>query len=599
MRNRPVLLGVAASLALLATSAFAANRGVQFTSIGFIQNPGTNPASSVWEMNPDGTVFIVAPNPAATFLVKWTREGGWGEQVGSGNPGTSAMSAGGVIMSDGIFPGSNPAFLWPGTWNGVLNSWTAVPQNPTYSPCGGSRMSFYNMAGEGDYAVGLTWQGCAIAEGWLYDKAVGATIALGRPNGRSTRANAVSLDGTKVAGWGTALFGTRRGAVWHDGSWQFLNDPQGLEPKACGGGYGKACTSNSADPTFGCPGEYVDDGNCTNRGTCQNRGTCVSNVCVGGTNPGTSCTNNNQCRGACAGGSNPGTQCTSDSVCAGTCTGPNAGATCTSAGACPDTLACVANPNWTTDKFKGEAYDITPDGGYVVGRNFNDNTKFNSGYRANPDGTFTEIPPPETWPNLVDPFAGVSDDGRVAAGVAGTRLTGTVPIVWIDGVGTVDLQLFLIAQGLDELYFWFLAQASTISADGTVIAGYGFNPDNRMEGWIVDMKKLWVCHAPPGNPAGARTLGIELDAAADHVAHGDFLGTCEFLNSGGLSRAADTRRELANKAAAASASSIQIDPTTTAIGNTWTPTSGRTTTNVNDGGRNPRPSNRKKEPTRD
>ena len=50
---------------------------------------------------------------------------------------------------------------------------------------------------------------------------------------------------------------------------------------------------------------------------------------------------------------------------------------------------------------------------------------------------------------------------------------------------------------------------------GTVIGGYGFNPDNVMEGWVVDMKKLWVCHAPPGQPESARTLGIELGEPTD------------------------------------------------------------------------------------
>jgi hypothetical protein len=119
--------------------------------------------------------------------------------------------------------------------------------------------------------------------------------------------------------------------------------------------------------------------------------------------------------------------------------------------------------------------------------------------------------------------------------------------MWIEGVGPVDLQLFLLAQGLDELYFWYLAQASTVSADGTVIGGYGFNPDGWLEGWIIDITKLWVCHMPPGNPEGARTLGIELGSAADHVAHGDFLGTCEFMNSGSLSRATATRGDLVKK----------------------------------------------------
>jgi hypothetical protein len=127
--------------------------------------------------------------------------------------------------------------------------------------------------------------------------------------------------------------------------------------------------------------------------------------------------------------------------------------------------------------------------------------------------------------------------------MAGTRLTGTIPIFWSEATGTVDFQLFLVAQGLDELYFWYLAQNNAVSADGMTIGGYGYNPDGKMEGYIVDMHKMWICHMPPGNPENARTLGVEFGSVGDHLAHGDFLGTCEFLNSGGLSRAASQLRE--------------------------------------------------------
>ena len=72
--------------------------------------------------------------------------------------------------------------------------------------------------------------------------------------------------------------------------------------------------------------------------------------------------------------------------------------------------------------------------------------------------------------------------------------------------------------------------------------------------------------------------------------------TCEFLNSGSLSRAEELRRDLANKAAAASASS-QIDPTSTPAGSEWslTPT-GSTTPR---GNRDARPARGRKEAYRD
>jgi uncharacterized membrane protein len=538
-------------------------------------------------MDADGTDFLVSPSSSGQYATFWTREAGWGDLIG--NASNFVLSdSGATVMANGIFPGSNPLYLWPGTWTGAIDSFDPIPSDPGYAPCGGSRLSMLDMSGEGNFAAGLTWQGCAIAQGFLWDKATNTTIALGRPNGRSTRANAVTADGTTVTGWGTIAQGLRRGAQWKNGTWAWFGDPNGEDVKECvqtGGG----CTSNSGSASSGCP-EYVDDASCTNIGTCQNRGTCqnkgvcTSNVCVGGIRAGQSCANTSQCPGACGGGTNPGTSCTSDSVCAGACVGgtnpgtnctgnfnclgscvggPSNGANCQSSSFCPDTLVCAPNPNWTNDLFKGEAYDVTADGQYSCGRNFDFGTGFDSGYRANPDGTFTKLELLETWPYLVDPFR-ISDNGKVIVGNAGTRLSGTVPYMWIEGVGSIDLQLFLIAQGLDDLYFWYLAQASTVNADGTVIGGYGFNADGWLEGWIVDMHKLWVCHAPPGNPENARTLGIELGSAADHVAHGDFLGTCEFANSGALSRAVASRADLV-KQHPVNLKGVRVDETSSAM----------------------------------
>jgi hypothetical protein len=595
MRKSPVLLGAAAVAVLLATSAFAANRGVTFTGIGFHPQPGQFPASSVVSMNPQATIFMVNPAFSGNYCIEWTREGGWGTQVGT-SQSVCRISEEGTIMANGIYPGSNPAYTSPATWTGVENVWDPIPTQAGFAPCGNPPMSFFDMGGNGDYATGLTWSGCAIARAFRWDKATDTTIQIGTPNGRSTRGNAITADGSSVTGWGTMAQGLRRGAQWTNGTWAWLGDPNGEEPKECiqtGG----ACTVNSASPTSGCP-EFVDDGSCANqgictsqgtcasRGTCQNRGVCTANVCVGGSNPGTTCTNNNQCRGACAGGTNDGTSCTSDSVCSGACTGgsndgtvctsnfvctgvcvggtnpgtnctgassctgtcvgPNAGATCNSNSACPDTLVCVNNPAWNANLFKGEAYDVTDDGQHAIGRQIcypDGSCQSNSGYISNPDGSFTEVPPPESFPELVDPFR-ISQDASTVVGRVGTFFSGTIPFFWNRGMGSQDLQLFLVQQGLDELFFWQLAQVNDVSADGTVIAGVGFNPDGLQEGFIVDMKKLWVCHAPPGSPENARTLGIALETAGDHMAHGDFLGTCEFVNSGGLSRAAELRERL-------------------------------------------------------
>jgi hypothetical protein len=205
----------------------------------------------------------------------------------------------------------------------------------------------------------------------------------------------------------------------------------------------------------------------------------------------------------------------------------------------------VNNPNWNDSLFKGEAYDMTADGQHACGRNSGMAfpSQWYPGWISNPDGTFTLIPPPAHFQDFVDPFR-ISDDGKTVVGRVGNPAFGAIPFFWNEGTGSQDIQLFLVQQGLDELFFWNLLDVHDVSADGTIMAGRGINPDGRVEGFIVDIEKLWVCHAPPGNPAGARTLGINLGAAGDHVAHGDFMGTCEFLESGGLSRATELRDRL-------------------------------------------------------
>jgi len=42
-----------------------------------------------------------------------------------------------------------------------------------------------------------------------------------------------------------------------------------------------------------------------------------------------------------------------------------------------------------------------------------------------------------------------------------------------------------------------------------------------------NLPNITICHIPPGNPANAHEITVDLSAIPAHLAHGDNLGSCE------------------------------------------------------------------------
>jgi len=519
MRKTLLTLGVVILVASLTTSAFAANRGVTFTPIGFIDDPGPWPASLVYDMTADGNTFIVTPTPYGAYCVFWTLDGGWGEHIGSSSGACEISNDGSAVMGGTSTP---EGVSLSAVWTGTVNEWDPIPLPAGFEPCGSSGLSFFGMGGNADYATGLTWEGCSYARAYRWDAATDTTVDLGSMNGDSSRGNAISDDGSTIAGWTRSLCGGWRGARWDDGNWDWI-DGQGLiEPKVCAQS-GEFCCSDSY-----CPEVEV--------------GSCVDNVCVGGPLDGNTCNYGSDCPN-----SNEGYCDQTTLTCVG---GTEPGAECTSNYNCDNTVVCIPNPDWDADAmaaYKGEGADTSADGQYILGYNYG-NSDWNSpdydpllwasAYVQNPDMSFTQVPPPpgaspyDSW----TPF-NISDSGDTVVGRYGWWIY-SYPTVWTASTGTLDLQWFLIGQGLDDLWFWTLRNASAVSADGTIIGGDGYNPDFWIEGYHLDMSKVSICHMPGGDFSKARTLNIGLEGVGDHMAHGDPLMTCEFYGSGANSRTA-------------------------------------------------------------
>jgi len=400
-------------------------------------------------------------------------------------------------------------------------------------------------------------------------------------NNESSRPNAITDDGSKIAGFNQKECGWRRGAMWIDGTPEFLDGLGENEAKLCGADDSPCCSDRD------CP-DYVD-ALCTNVGACDKTGvycdrpTSDPGVCVGGATPGAPCSGSWNCKGMCATGPNTGGACGGDWECPGECIGgPNNGEVCT--GNCPDDQVCYDNPDYESETEKGEAYSMTPDGNYIAGAVFGqspypwnhpdyDPYLWASGYRMNPDDSFTRLDPPEgVYPDGNWYPIDMSDDGSVIGGRFGSFWS-SYPVLWTEETGTLDMQYFLVAQGLDDLYFWFIQQVNAVRADGQMVGGTGtnyVNPDCHSqwgctEGWVAEIAKASVCHK--ADEPAERTLTVGWDSLGDHIGHGDGLGTCEFLEGGGA-RAADF---------AGTQNSADDDPSRTirvpmgTYGGAWTP----------------------------
>jgi hypothetical protein len=260
MRKHWLTLGVLTAVALLATSAFAANRGVSFTPIGFIEDPGPWPASTIFSMNPEGTVFMANPAAWGNYCVKWTKDGGWGEQVGDSGS-VCFIADDGTIAGDGYEP---YGYAYPGYWTGTVNEWDPIPLPDNAGDCGGSPLSMHGASDNLEYLVGLGWEDCK-GRRFIYERSTDTTVQLGCMDEESCRINDVTNDGTKTVGWNTALCGAWRGTEMVNGEYDWVDGLGTLQRKLCTSG-GPCCGNND------CP-EFVD-------AYCDN--TCVDGYCVGG-----------------------------------------------------------------------------------------------------------------------------------------------------------------------------------------------------------------------------------------------------------------------------------------------------------------------------
>jgi len=162
----------------------------------------------------------------------------------------------------------------------------------------------------------------------------------------------------------------------------------------------------------------------------------------------------------------------------------------------------------------GEALAVSPDGSVVVG-------SF-AGSQAWRWTAATGVQQIGVLPGFN--FGGyafdLTSDGETIVGACGFGFDRDA-FIWTPALGMVKLDDYLTGMGLD-LTGWDLGSATSISADGTVIAGWGNGPVSFIEGWVVTLPgPIGTAYCSPavanstGNPAVITATGSTV--AADNA----------------------------------------------------------------------------------
>lgn len=172
---------------------------------------------------------VVSMHTSGGGIYMWTAATGI-VQIGSISNGYPAAGRT-VVSNDGNTIASSltnaaTGFNEISTYNVISSTWV---NKGGLVPTGwdGSVSSTWGMSPSGNTIVGLGWLTASNAHAVKWDETNGVMDLGSMVSGRSSRANAISGDGTVVVGWQDEVTGTRSGAKWVDGVESFITDSNG------------------------------------------------------------------------------------------------------------------------------------------------------------------------------------------------------------------------------------------------------------------------------------------------------------------------------------------------------------------------------------
>ncbi|PWB69849.1 MAG: hypothetical protein C3F15_14490 [Holophagae bacterium] len=205
-------------IGVLAIVAGASVVGAQQAELILLDGAAAGGGVAAQDVTPDGQV-VVGTSDGRVF--RWTEAGGV-EFVGTGDWLYTFKAAvsddGSTIASTFIDTGNNvvSAARWTqaGGWTflGCLPGVPPTPDNPPQCSTG------YDISGDGSTVVGLAWHGDTYrAEAFRWTATEGM-VGLGQPTGASSRASAISSDGSVIGGFFEhETWGMRRPVRWVNG----------------------------------------------------------------------------------------------------------------------------------------------------------------------------------------------------------------------------------------------------------------------------------------------------------------------------------------------------------------------------------------------
>lgn len=329
-------------------------------------------------MSPDGSA-VVATDGSAIYL--WTTAAPSFTYVDVGPGWDADVSNGGAFISASRPDPNNNDYETAARWDASTGQWTFLPTLGGVS--GTSTTASYDISGDGQVVVGLAWLGPYIAHAFSWD-AFNGTVDLGVLQGSpsTSRANAVSANGTTVVGWDSdPNTGVWRGAYW-------IQQVEALT----------GCL-NPSEPVNGPSECYAASSN----------GTFI----VGESNTG------------------------------------------------------LFTPSFWDElhAFRWDAVNGLVDLG-------------------------TTPVDPWGWGSHHTVPTGVSDDGRTVVGWAGAGFFGQQVFIWREGSPMTYLQSYLVALGVPQASAWTFADVASVSSDGRVICGTGYNPQFVAEPYRVELPPL-------------------------------------------------------------------------------------------------------------